>query len=78
MVTSDKCYPDARVLNGEIVDFETETILPAYEGLCLADLAGRFAIMFTSYRDGERDWEIVHFGSSLSTTEINKFMKDRS
>ena len=72
------CYPDAYVKEGRIFDMLTHEELPSYTGLILADLAGRSAIMFTSLPQGVRDWELVHWGSTLSTTEIATYLKGKN
>lgn len=74
---SDKLYPDALVREGRIFDLVEDIELPSYEGLCLANLAGRWAVMFTTRIDSGRTWELVHWGSTLSTTEIKKFMESK-
>ena len=80
-MATDKTYPDAIVTNGVISDLITGDILPSYEGLVLADCAGRMAILFTTLTLGAdgpvRKFELVHFGSQLSTTEIQRFMKEK-
>lgn len=53
----------------------THEELPSYSGLCLADLAGRSAIMFTTLSSTGRNWDIVQWGSTLSMVEIQKYMK---
>jgi hypothetical protein len=71
---AEPTYPDAVVKDGIIYDILTNDELPSYQGLCLANLSGRFAIMHTVLTATGRDWELVHWGSSLSTTEINRFL----
>ena len=70
-------HPDVIVKEGRIYDCLTDVELPSYSGLCLADLAGRFAIMFTTLAENGRTWELVHWGSTLSSTEMEKFYKGK-
>lgn len=68
-------HPDAVVTNGIITDIKTGDELPSYEGLVLSNAAGRFCILFTTLSPDGRNWEFVHWGSQLSSTEIDKFMR---
>jgi hypothetical protein len=68
-------YPDAYLKQGEVCCIQTDCALPSYSGLCLVDLAGRMAIMFTTPGPEGRDWDLVQWGSTLSSTEITKFME---
>ena len=70
-------YPDTIVKDGIILDLVTHEELPSYQGLCLANLAGCWAVMNTWLTSEGREWDLVHFGSSLSSTEIAKYVKDR-
>jgi hypothetical protein len=70
-------YPDAYLKQGEVCCIQTDTPLPSYSGLCLVDLAGTMAIMFTQPGNDYRSWELVHWGSSLSSVEIDKYLKGK-
>lgn len=70
-------YPDAYLKQGEVCCIQTDCPLPSYSGLCLVDLAGRMAVMFTTPGAEGRDWELVHWGAQLSSVEIDKYIKGK-
>lgn len=69
-------HPDAIVNDGVIRDILSGEELPSYSGLCLAILAGRVAVMFTTLSTTGRNWDIVQWGSTLSMVEITKYIKE--
>lgn len=71
-------YPDAYVQDGVIRDIRTHHELPSYEGLCLSKADGRSCIMITNLTDAGRAWDLVHWGSEISSTEIERYMKGNS
>lgn len=76
-MATDLIYPDAYVKEGIIYDIKTDDQLPSFEGLVLADLAGRFAIMHTTLTPECREWELVQWGSNIQTTEIQKYLRGK-
>jgi hypothetical protein len=70
-------YPDAYVRNGEVCCIQTDTPLPSYSGLCLVDVNGAYCIMFTQPGVEYRSWDLVHWGSQLSSVEIEKYLKGK-
>ena len=73
---STPCYPDAYIKDGLILDITNDQELPSYSGMVLANLAGRFAILYTTLNP-DRDFDLVHWGSSLSTVEIQQYLQKR-
>jgi hypothetical protein len=74
-------YPDAIIQDGVITCTQTGVELPGYSGLILADCAGRKAILLTyigTDPESERRFEFVQWGPTLSTVEINRFMKEKN
>lgn len=74
---ADMVYPDAYVREGRITDLLSGDDLPSYQGLVLANFNGRFCILFTQLDSKGRDWQIVSWGSQVSTTEIEKFTRGK-
>ena len=74
-------YPDAYLKHmakdgpGEVCCIQTDTPLPSYSGLCLAEINGAFAVMYTEPGVEHRVWDLVHWGSQLSSVEISKYME---
>lgn len=72
---ADLIYPDAYVKDGVIRDIKTDDELPSFCGICLANLAGRWAVMYITHGESGRKWEFVHWGAPISAIGIQEFMK---
>lgn len=71
-------YPDAIVHQGVISCTQTGVELPSFEGLCMASLAGCWAVMYTELTQTGRDWYLVHWGTTLNAKEIELFSKGKN
>jgi hypothetical protein len=68
--------PDAiRDGQGLIRDWHTQEELPSYEGYCCIVAHGNPYICNTYLVNGERQWQIIHYGAYLDTKQIDAFIK---
>jgi hypothetical protein len=74
---SEPTYPDAYLKDNKILCIKTDTELCSYEGLVLANVNGRFCILCTTMKEHGRAWDLIQWGSTLSTTEIQRYLKEK-